>query len=497
MGSTAIASETTPFILAFATQCHRYFYDVNTSSLFQVDELTQRLLLAWRTGCDPGLLERKFADAWPIRIVRQHIAAIRGWERRGYLSSFRPRGLRFPFDRSGICDQLATRMHQLQLEVSESCNLRCRYCVYSGTYRNYRPHGNRLMSTSTAMKALDFFWRHSGDSEKRYVSFYGGEPLLNFPVIAACVRRAYKSKGRRRVMFSITTNGTQLSDEVVRFLAEHKVFVRVSLDGPAPVHNSNRVTCGGKGAFRAVMANLAHAKQVAPDWYGSHVSLSAVIAPPYDFLRLRRFFEREPIVRDCEVSFNGVGMTDTCYYEQFSEDELAPKGYAEVEHQYIRASLGESPLTPFLRGLFQDRMVGLHRRVTRRQFAEYEYPNGVCLPGTRRLFVTVNGRFQPCERLNQTIHIGDVERGIDVDAVCRLIDRYISISSAECTRCWALGLCRACFAAANSRGLSARAKRAFCDSERESTLSALIRYCSILERNPRAFGFMNSFRIVL
>jgi uncharacterized protein len=245
------------------------------------------------------------------------------------------------------------------------------------------------------------------------------------------------------------------------------------------------------------MANLAHAKQVAPDWYGSHVSLSAVIAPPYDFLRLRRFFEREPIVRDCEVSFNGVGMTDTCYYEQFSEDELAPKGYAEVEHQYIRASLGESPLTPFLRGLFQDRMVGLHRRVTRRQFAEYEYPNGVCLPGTRRLFVTVNGRFQPCERLNQTIHIGDVERGIDVDAVCRLIDRYISISSAECTRCWALGLCRACFAAANSRGLSARAKRAFCDSERESTLSALIRYCSILERNPRAFGFMNSFRIVL
>jgi uncharacterized protein len=489
------AAGTTPFVRAFATEQHRYVYDANTSSLFQVDELTEQLILASRAGGDQAALERRFAREWPVKTVRVGLARVRAWERRGYLSSFRPRGLRFPFDRRAIRHQLATRMHQLQLEVTQSCNLRCRYCVYSGTYQNHRPHGLRKMSRATAMTALEFFWRHSIDTEKRYVCFYGGEPLLNFPVIAACVERAGQLAGTVPVKFSLTTNGICLSEEIVRFLADHEAFVRVSLDGPAPVHDASRVTSGGKGTFRTVMANLARARCLAPDWFRTHVSLSAVIAPPYDFLRLRQFFEHEPNLRDCEITLNGVGMADTCYYSRFADEDLVPRGYAEVERAYICAAAGEEPMTQFLRGLFEDRMIDLHRRVTRRRFADYEYPNGVCLPGARRLFVAVDGRLQPCERLNQTLHIGDVDRGVDVDAVCRLLDRYIALSEPECTRCWALGLCRACFAAANSRGLSARAKRAFCTTERANTLNALVRYCSILERNPRAFDYMNALRI--
>lgn len=79
-------------------------------------------------------------------------------------------------EKCGIKKKLDNHLTQLIINVTEDCNLRCEYCLYSGNYTGRRKH-NRTSDTpwGVAKKAIDFFYRHSRLSEEKYISFYGGE----------------------------------------------------------------------------------------------------------------------------------------------------------------------------------------------------------------------------------------------------------------------------------------------------------------------------------
>ena len=49
-----------------------------------------------------------------------------------------------------------TNLNMMILQVTQNCNLRCKYCVYSGSYVN-RTHMNKRMSVETAIAAIKFF----------------------------------------------------------------------------------------------------------------------------------------------------------------------------------------------------------------------------------------------------------------------------------------------------------------------------------------------------
>ena len=92
----------------------------------------------------------------------------------------------------------------LLLNVTESCNLACEYCIYSGQYENERTETKSNMSVDVAKRALDVFLPKSGDFP--YVGFYGGEPLGNMPLIKAIVDYARASSPDKDLVFSVTTN---------------------------------------------------------------------------------------------------------------------------------------------------------------------------------------------------------------------------------------------------------------------------------------------------
>ena len=68
-------------------------------------------------------------------------------------------------------DMLENNLSRITLQVTQNCNLRCAYCVYSGSYNN-RMHNNKRMDVQTAKKALDFLKKHSKNSlnmQKKYL----------------------------------------------------------------------------------------------------------------------------------------------------------------------------------------------------------------------------------------------------------------------------------------------------------------------------------------
>lgn len=122
------------------------------------------------------------------------------------------------------------RLGQLVLQVTQQCNLRCEYCAYSGIYNNNRIHTNSRMDWTTAKKAIDFFVERSIETEKCTISFYGGEPLLEFELIKKCIEYAEEIVEGKELIFNMTTNGTLLKSEIADFLVNHNCHISIGDD---------------------------------------------------------------------------------------------------------------------------------------------------------------------------------------------------------------------------------------------------------------------------
>ena len=68
--------------------------------------------------------------------------------------------------------------------------------------------------------------------------------------------RARQRETGQPISLSITSNGTLLTEPILDFLAQEEVDLCVSIDGPAAVHDRNRVYRDGTGTFADVVRNL-------------------------------------------------------------------------------------------------------------------------------------------------------------------------------------------------------------------------------------------------
>ena len=91
-----------------------------------------------------------------------------------------------------ICYQLAN-LKQLTFEVTDACNLNCKYCAYGEFYNDYDQRENKKINSAAVFRLIDYlvdFWRSEQNlsaNRNVYISFYGGEPLLNMPFIELVV----------------------------------------------------------------------------------------------------------------------------------------------------------------------------------------------------------------------------------------------------------------------------------------------------------------------
>lgn len=134
-------------------------------------------------------------------------------------------------------------VNQLLFMVALDCNMTCSYCYGDGgTYKRERT----LMTTETALKALDAV-SHGGI---KAVTFFGGEPLLNFELIKNVV------KATPHAAHAVITNGTVMNRDIAAFIKKHNMRTAVSIDGPEEVHDSCRVFPDGKGTHKKVMKTV-------------------------------------------------------------------------------------------------------------------------------------------------------------------------------------------------------------------------------------------------
>ncbi len=127
----------------------------------------------------------------------------------------------------------------LQLVITNRCNYRCHYCFmdFQPETRTPAPEKCDTMSVDiadNAMRKLIALLRRNGN-DMLNVELFGGEPLLNWPVIRHVLTTFGNEHEGIRILYSITTNGVLMTDEGAALLRRYGVTVTVSVDTPSKI----------------------------------------------------------------------------------------------------------------------------------------------------------------------------------------------------------------------------------------------------------------------
>jgi uncharacterized protein len=134
------------------------------------------------------------------------------------------------------------------------CNFACKYCFEGGL------KGNLYMSDETANRLIDFIKEKFTNNKKTLlVDFYGGEPLLSIDLIKYISKKlkAFTEERGGAYSFSLVTNGALLKRRTALELAELGLKgVKITIDGPAHIHNKNRPFKSGTPSFEVIIKNI-------------------------------------------------------------------------------------------------------------------------------------------------------------------------------------------------------------------------------------------------
>ncbi len=367
-------------------------------------------------------------------------------------------------------------LNTMVLNVTNQCNLACTYCYEYGEDKIVdTAHGkqSKFMSEATARESVEFLLKESGTIA--HMTFFGGETLLNFPVLQSTVTYARRRAAEvgKQIDFSLTTNATLLRPEIIDFLAENDIGVTISMDGPKELQNKFRVFHNGEGSYDVVapkIKELLRRHRSRP--IGARVTLTS---ETIDVTRIYRHLTEE--FGFWEVGFAPVTTSPQQQYAigDHGFDRMLGQfrelGLEFLEHVAVNKHHGFSNV--------KDTLEEIHKGVSK------AYP---CGAGLGLLGVSTDGDVALCHRFagSDAHKMGTVKDGIDREAQEAFLQQHHIADKTDCSKCWARPLCSGgCYHEAHVRyGTTTRPNLHYCEWIRGWTDTCLQIYGELSEKNP-------------
>ena len=141
------------------------------------------------------------------------------------------------------------------LNIIHACNLRCKYCFADeGEYNGHKGK----MSLETAKKAIDYVVKRSGPRRNIEIDLFGGEPTMMMDTIKEIIAyaRENEAKWNKKIRFTMTTNATLLTDEMMDYMDKELENIILSIDGRKEVNDKVRIRFDGKGSYDQILPNI-------------------------------------------------------------------------------------------------------------------------------------------------------------------------------------------------------------------------------------------------
>jgi|GEM_PF-2178131 uncharacterized protein len=349
------------------------------------------------------------------------------------------------------CKSEITPTHMV-FSITNNCNFKCSYCYDTGKYAT---DSNRKgsMELSVLYRTLD--WLHDINPNCS-ISFYGGEPLLEFEkiqrAIQYCKKRNYTFNN-----FTITTNGSLLKDQILTFLVKNNFNLSISYDGNKEIHNKYRKQNNGNYTFDLVKKNIESIRSHFPKYYKTKVTLLSTVYSIKEYFLAGKEIERDfpgiyhrtsLVAPKDERSFlNGMiemeelsKNTDYEFYKnitkmkrEFEDFTINLENY--MNNQNFRL---ESSSPDFFKKIRYLKLI-----VNRNN--NFNFLRGTCNPIGKRPAVDVKGNLYPCEKmLANNLIIGNYIEKYNHNKIKNIMLNYKQFRIKYCKECWAKNLCTLC-----------------------------------------------------
>jgi uncharacterized protein len=197
------------------------------------------------------------------------------------------------------------------------CNFACDYCI-QGDHGDYNKSAAKMSMEMAERLGTWMESRLDAITPSRLVlTFFGGEALLNMPVLYYLAERMHASCTTRGVqlLINIITNGLLMTREMVERLNPLGLNgIKITLDGDRDAHNKSRPLRGGQGTFDKIIANTRAVADLTRIAVGGNFEVDTADSYPalLDFLAEQDFAPKlskvnfKPVIREKQMIAKGM-----------------------------------------------------------------------------------------------------------------------------------------------------------------------------------------------
>ncbi len=391
--------------------------DVDTNSVMTVDDLTYKILEIYEEKSEDAIIKALENDYQKAEI-KECLQEINSLKEEGLLFS----EIVYDPKEYGNTDLIKA----LCLHVAHDCNLKCQYCFAAqGDFDGEK----LLMPLEVGKKAIDFLINQAGNRKNLEIDFFGGEPLMNLPVVKELVNYGNElgQKYDKVIKYTITTNGVLLDDQSRHYLNETMENIVLSLDGRKVVNDRMRKTINDQGSFDVIIENIKEMAKLRKnrDHYirGTYTHYNLDFSKDVAFMVEQGFksISVEPVVAAPEFAY------------ALTEDDLP----------LLKDEYDALALTYLKRGKKGPDYNFFHFNVELDQGpCAYKRLSG-CGAGRDYVAVTPEGDIYPCHQFvgQESFKMGDVDQGISNYQIKESFDAANLLKKEKCQSCWAKYFC--------------------------------------------------------
>ncbi|WP_346871324.1 radical SAM/SPASM domain-containing protein [Clostridium sp. UBA5119] len=260
----------------------------------------------------------------------------------------------------------------IRINVSNTCNLNCTYCYANqGNYHNE----DGVMTIDTAEKICNYITTKFPKADE--ISFFGGEPFLNVPVIEYFCK--YFSD-QKPTSFAAVTNLTILSDDIINLINKYSIKITGSIDGPKEINDIYRKYKNGDGTFDTISENIHKINRKTS-------KAIKLIESTYTKQSFEKYSKQELL----DFFYNNYGIKNILIADVLSDDNnisLPSKCKSENVEQIIENTF---------ESILKNQPVEGSLIISLLLFFNKNYNDNFCNAGVREILIDHQGEIWPCQ----------------------------------------------------------------------------------------------------
>ena len=178
--------------------------------------------------------------------INQTILNTQDYIEKGYLVDRAEEEKQFKTKYLNFIDEREKDELQLFFVPWYTCNFNCSYC-FQDEYTN--------ANDKVEQEVIDAFFTYIDSqfaNRRKYITLFGGEPLLNSPAKKETISKIITEANRRKLDIALVTNGYHIADYIDILKSARIREIQITMDGTQEIHDARRKLKGGKGSFNEI-----------------------------------------------------------------------------------------------------------------------------------------------------------------------------------------------------------------------------------------------------